>query len=217
MVTARVASLQMLHTVRLFVALAAAPGLLLAQATLQITAPKPGTIVNPGQTFVVEVSASGGPFTNVSAIAPAYASSSQTLSSPPYQFSFTIPAKRALPERPVEAAMLRTTRLSVALAVASGLLLAQATLRITTPIAGTVVRPGERFVIYVTPSGGSFTRVAISGPDLLGGGVVLTSLVLRRSQRWAIRPQGLLFFRTPSPLTSSGPTLQRVFPSTIHS
>jgi hypothetical protein len=87
--------LQMLRTLRLFVALAAAPGLSLAQATLHVTSPKPGTVVNPGQTFVVEVSASGGHFTNVSALAPPYRLNSQGLTSPPYQFSLTIPARPA--------------------------------------------------------------------------------------------------------------------------
>jgi hypothetical protein len=69
--------------------------------------------------------------------------------------------------------MLRTLRLFVALAAAPGLSLAQATLQITTPVDRTVVRPGETFVVNVTPSGGPFAGVFIAAPDLLGGGVVL--------------------------------------------
>ncbi len=40
---------------------AAGLGNLFAQAALQITNPAPGTVVNPGQTVVVNVSTSGGP------------------------------------------------------------------------------------------------------------------------------------------------------------
>ena len=69
--------------------------------------------------------------------------------------------------------MLRTLRLFVALAAASGLSLAQATLQIKTPAERTVVRPGETFVVHVTPSGSPFAGVFIAAPDLLGGGRIL--------------------------------------------
>jgi hypothetical protein len=69
--------------------------------------------------------------------------------------------------------MSRTLQLFVGLAVISSGVLAQASLQITTPADHTVVRPGETFVIFVTPSGGPFAGVFIAAPDLLGGGVVL--------------------------------------------
>jgi Bacterial Ig domain len=65
---------------------------LFAQATLQITTPTDGTVVNPGQKVVVNVSATGGPFTGVGLIAPGNLTSTQALTAPPYQFSFTVPS-----------------------------------------------------------------------------------------------------------------------------
>ncbi len=64
-----------------------------AQATLQITTPTPGTIVSPGETFAVYVTASGGPFLALAIIAydPIGGGGSQLLTAPPYQFAMTIP------------------------------------------------------------------------------------------------------------------------------
>jgi hypothetical protein len=62
-----------------------------ARATLQIKNPAPGTVFNPGQTVVVYVEPSGGPFKSVSIIAPGYINGLAALTSPPYQFSFTVP------------------------------------------------------------------------------------------------------------------------------
>jgi hypothetical protein len=63
-----------------------------AQNSLQITNPAPGTVVNPGQTVVVNVLASGGPFTSVSVL-PTFDVNNDILllTAPPYQFSFTVP------------------------------------------------------------------------------------------------------------------------------
>ncbi len=80
-----------LHRISVFAVIVGAPASLFAQATLQITNPAPGTVVNPGQTVVVNVSASGGPFTSVTIIAPGYVNGLAALNSPPYQFSFTVP------------------------------------------------------------------------------------------------------------------------------
>jgi hypothetical protein len=62
--------------------------------TLQITNPAPGTVVNPGQTVVVNVLASGGPFTSVSVL-PTFDVNNDILllTAPPYQFSFTVPSQ----------------------------------------------------------------------------------------------------------------------------
>jgi hypothetical protein len=85
----------MSNTSRLSVALAVSitmPGSILAQDTLRIMTPAEGTIVNPGGTVVVYVTASGGPFKSVSIGAPDPIKGSQLLTTAPYQFGITIPA-----------------------------------------------------------------------------------------------------------------------------
>jgi len=62
-----------------------------AQGSLQITNPASGIIINPGQTVVVDVTASGGPFNGVIIVAPGAINGNAILSSPPYEFSFTVP------------------------------------------------------------------------------------------------------------------------------
>jgi hypothetical protein len=69
------------------------PGQLFAQAELKITEPTAGTVVSPGQTITVNVSASGGPFTSVGIVAPGHMNGDYILRSPPYRFSFTVPSK----------------------------------------------------------------------------------------------------------------------------
>jgi hypothetical protein len=64
---------------------------LLAQPTLRITSPKDRTIVNPGGTVVVNVSASGAPFLGVIVIPHDPIGVVEGLTSPPYQFSVAIP------------------------------------------------------------------------------------------------------------------------------
>jgi len=68
-----------------------------AQPALQITEPPAGTVINPGQTVVVTVSASGGPFSSVGIVVPGYVYGSDILDSPPYQFSFTMPVSGITP------------------------------------------------------------------------------------------------------------------------
>lgn len=70
-----------------------APGRLSAQALLQITSPTNGAIVNPGQTMVVDVSASGMVLAAARITAQDPIKSGQVLIAPPYQFSITIPTK----------------------------------------------------------------------------------------------------------------------------
>jgi hypothetical protein len=67
------------------------PYLRAEDAALKITLPTEGTVVNPGETVVVYVEASGGPFKSVTIIAPGYVNGLAALNSPPYQFSFTVP------------------------------------------------------------------------------------------------------------------------------
>jgi hypothetical protein len=62
-----------------------------AQNALKITNPTAGTVFHPGESVVVNVSASGAAFTSVTIIAPGYVNGSAALSSPPYQFSFKVP------------------------------------------------------------------------------------------------------------------------------
>jgi hypothetical protein len=71
--------------------LAIGAGYASAQATIEITEPKAGIVVNPGQTVDVEVSASGGSFSSVGIVAPGYVNRDYVLKSPPYRFSFTVP------------------------------------------------------------------------------------------------------------------------------
>ncbi|MGP0070350.1 MAG: Ig-like domain-containing protein [Bryobacteraceae bacterium] len=61
-----------------------------AQGSLQIANPASGTTLNPGQTVVVDVTASGGTVNGVMIVAPE-ANVDTVLSSPPYEFSFTLP------------------------------------------------------------------------------------------------------------------------------
>lgn len=67
---------------------------LLAQAELRITDPPLYAVVRPGQTVSVKVSAVGGPFKSVMFVAPDHTkiNGKEVLESPPYEFSFTIPA-----------------------------------------------------------------------------------------------------------------------------
>jgi len=68
-------------------------GAALAQATLQITSPADGTLVSPGQTITVTVSASpGGVFTGVGVGGEGPIALSQLLTVPPYQFAVKIPS-----------------------------------------------------------------------------------------------------------------------------
>jgi len=71
----------------------AAPGRLPAQAVLQITSPTNGAIVNPGQTMVVDVSATGMVLAAARITAQDPIKSGQVLIAPPYQFAITIPTK----------------------------------------------------------------------------------------------------------------------------
>jgi hypothetical protein len=71
----------------------AAPASLPAQAVLHITSPTNGAIVNPGQTMVVDVSASGAVLAAARITAQDPIKSGQVLIAPPYQFSITIPTK----------------------------------------------------------------------------------------------------------------------------
>ena len=64
-----------------------------AQGSLQITNPASGTTLSPGQTVVVDVTASGGPFNGIMIVAPEDINVDTVLSSPPYEFSFTIPSQ----------------------------------------------------------------------------------------------------------------------------
>jgi hypothetical protein len=74
----------------------AAPGRLFGQAALRITAPASGTVARPGETIVVYVSPSGGPFKTVFIGGPGLKTNSQVLSAPPFQFSVTIPSTATL-------------------------------------------------------------------------------------------------------------------------
>lgn len=80
-------------------AVLAAPGFLCATAallraqTLEITSPADGTVVNPGQTFAVTVSASGANFQMVVVIGQDPIGDSQWLTAPPYHFSIRIPSR----------------------------------------------------------------------------------------------------------------------------
>lgn len=88
--------MRLLVLVLVLVALAvygAAPGRLPAQAVLQITSPTNGAIVNPGQTMVVDVSASGVVLAAARITAQDPIKSGQVLIAPPYQFAITIPTK----------------------------------------------------------------------------------------------------------------------------
>src|SRR5438552_11715111 len=64
---------------------------LCAQPTLQITSPPDGTVVAPGQTLSIAVTASGS-FNRVGLVAHDPIGFSQFLSAPPYQFTLVIPA-----------------------------------------------------------------------------------------------------------------------------
>lgn len=83
----------MLRVFPLTVTFALIAATLLAQGKLEITSPAAGTIVNPGQTIVVKVAVSGGPFSSVSVLAPGTPIGSSTLTAPPYQASYTIPSE----------------------------------------------------------------------------------------------------------------------------
>jgi hypothetical protein len=63
-----------------------------AQAELRITDPTLFTVVRPGQTVSVKVSASGGPFKSLLFVAPDHtkATGKEVLDSTPYEFSFTV-------------------------------------------------------------------------------------------------------------------------------
>jgi hypothetical protein len=63
-----------------------------AQPSIKVTSPAEGAIVNPGQTLTITVAVSGGAFDEVAARAPWDPSISKSLTSPPYQFTFTIPS-----------------------------------------------------------------------------------------------------------------------------
>ena len=67
---------------------------LLAQAELRITDPPLYAVVHPGQTVSVKVSAEGGPFKSVMLVVPdrTEIQGKPVLDSPPYEFSFTVPA-----------------------------------------------------------------------------------------------------------------------------
>ncbi len=67
---------------------------LLAQAEVRITDPPLYAVVHPGQTVSVKVSAEGGPFKVVMLVAPdrTEIKGNPVLDSPPYEFSFTVPA-----------------------------------------------------------------------------------------------------------------------------
>lgn len=64
-----------------------------AQSSLQITNPASGTTLNPGQSVVVDVTTSGGPFSGVMIVVPGTVNGDEVLSSPPYEFSFTVPTQ----------------------------------------------------------------------------------------------------------------------------
>jgi hypothetical protein len=93
----------MLRLIPLAIAFALTAAALLAQGKLEITSPAAGTVVNPGQTIVVTVSAAGGAFTSVSAGAPGSPEGPTFRKSPPYQFSFTIPKEIALGPAEIDA------------------------------------------------------------------------------------------------------------------
>jgi hypothetical protein len=63
----------------------------LAQSALQITSPASGTTFSPGQTISVTVAASGGTFSQVMVVAWDPIGLSDVVTSPPFQFSLTIP------------------------------------------------------------------------------------------------------------------------------
>jgi hypothetical protein len=65
--------------------------LLSAQFSLQITTPANKTIVRPGQSLAVQVSATGGTFQQVVILAGHPLHSSQILTAPPYNFTIQIP------------------------------------------------------------------------------------------------------------------------------
>lgn len=65
--------------------------LLLAQTTVQITSPAPGTVVNPGQTIPVTVSVSDT-VSGVALICKSPLGGAAPITTPPYQFSIQIPA-----------------------------------------------------------------------------------------------------------------------------
>jgi hypothetical protein len=73
--------------------IALASGPLLSQVVVQITSPASRTIVNPGQTIVVDVSVSGTGFLGAKIAAQDPIKDSQVLTAPPYQFSITVPAR----------------------------------------------------------------------------------------------------------------------------
>jgi hypothetical protein len=64
-----------------------------ARASLQITSPAAGTVVNPGQTIPIYVSTSGGSFAVVAVGGDGVIPDGQLLRHPPYQFSVTIPSQ----------------------------------------------------------------------------------------------------------------------------
>jgi hypothetical protein len=66
-------------------------GLLSAQPALQITSPANGTVVNPGQTLVVRVTASGGPFQAVWLNTSLPEGPPNVLTTAPYDFTIQIP------------------------------------------------------------------------------------------------------------------------------
>ena len=85
--------LQLLSRFASFAIAVVVPGQLVAQGELRITEPAAGTVLNPGQTITVSVSASGGPFTSVGIVGPGHMNGNYILKSSPYQFSFTVQSK----------------------------------------------------------------------------------------------------------------------------
>lgn len=67
-------------------------GLLAAQASLRITSPPDGTLVNAGEPITVTVEASGGVFQQVYIIGQDPIQISQPLAAPPYRFTIQIPS-----------------------------------------------------------------------------------------------------------------------------
>ena len=83
-----------MRNLTLLYALTAGAVRLLAQAELRITDPPLYAVVHPGQTVSVKISADGGPFKSVMLVAPDHTkiNGKAVLDSPPYEFSFTVPA-----------------------------------------------------------------------------------------------------------------------------
>lgn len=83
-----------MRTLTILCAVMAGAVRLLGQAELRITDPPLYAVVHPGQTVSVKVSAEGGPFKGVMLVAPdrTEINGKPVVDSPPYEFSFTIPA-----------------------------------------------------------------------------------------------------------------------------